>query len=127
MRDAPEENRNRVRKIPKENEEARSEKILESLQFLAGLEAYGFSGRNADFLAGARIAADAGLARAHVEHTEAPQFDSFAFAESVLHGFKDGLDGLFGLGAAYSGLVYDRVYDVQLDHSDLLPVNGKLC
>jgi dCTP deaminase len=99
----------------------------ERLQFLAGLEAHRFAGRDADFLAGARIAADAGLARAHVEYTEAAQLNSLALAERVLHGFKDGFDGLFGLGPAHAGLVYNGIYNVQLNHTSLLLFNGKLC
>src|SRR5580692_7054397 len=83
----------------------------ERLQFLAGLEAHRFAWRDADFLAGARIAADAGLARAHVEHTEPAQLDSFPFAERILHRSKNGFDSLFGLGPAYACLVYDRIYD----------------
>jgi hypothetical protein len=100
---------------------------LERLQFLAGLKAHCFSGRDADFLAGARIAADAGLSGAHVEHTEAAQFNSLAFAKRVLHGSKDGFDGLLRFGPAHSGLVYNGIYDIQLNHASLLLFNGKLC
>src|SRR5690348_11807137 len=69
----------------------------ERLQFLAGLEAHCFAGRDADFLAGAGISADAGLAGAHVENTEAPQLNSLAFAERILHGLEDSFDGLLRL------------------------------
>jgi hypothetical protein len=96
----------------------------ERLQFLAGLEAHRFARRDADFLAGARVAANAGLARAHVEHTEAAQLYSLAFAERVFHGSKDGFDGLFRLGPAHAGLGYDCIYDVQLNHTSLLLFNG---
>jgi hypothetical protein len=89
----------------------------EGLQFLAGLEAHGFAGRNADFLAGARIAADASLAWTHIKHTEASQLDSFSFSERVLHRFKHSFDRLFGLGPAHSGLIYDSIYNVQLNHT----------
>ena len=99
----------------------------ERLQFLAGLEAHRFAGRDADFLSGARIAANACFTRAHVEDTEAAQLDPLALAERVLHGFKDGFDSLFGLGPAHSGLVYDGINNVQLNHTTLLLFNGKLC
>jgi hypothetical protein len=99
----------------------------ERLKFLAGLEAHRFAGRDADFLAGARIAADAGFARAHIEHTEAAQLNSLALAERILHGFKDGFDGLFGLGPAHAGLVYDCINNIQLNHTTLLLFDGKLC
>src|SRR5450631_670337 len=130
MRGTPQENRNCRKGTPNINFEecGRDAKgNSESLQFLAGLEAHGFAGRDADFLAGARVAADAGLARAHVEHAEAAQLDALAFAKRLFHGIEDGFNSLFGLGPAHSGLVYDGVYDVQLNHSTLQLSNGKLC
>jgi hypothetical protein len=131
MRVAPEENRNRgaprrKREMPG-NYERNTKLALERLQFLAGLEAHRFPGRNADFLAGARISADACLTGTDVEYTEAAQLDSFTFAKRTFHGFKDRFHGLFGLGAAYSGLVYHRIYNIQLDHCSLPLFNGKLC
>ena len=45
------------------------------LEFFAGLEAHGFAGRDFHFFAGARVAADAGLARLDVENTEPTQLD----------------------------------------------------
>jgi hypothetical protein len=99
----------------------------ERLQFLAGLEAHCFAGRDADFLACAGIPADAGLAGAHVKHSEAPQFNSFTFSERFLHGFKNGFDGLLRFGPAHAGLIYDCINDIQLNHSILLRFDGKLC
>src|SRR5271170_1449579 len=66
------------------------------LEFFAWLEAHGFAGRNANLLSGARVAANAGFPRLHVEHAEAPEFDAFSAAERVLHGLENGFDGLFG-------------------------------
>jgi hypothetical protein len=91
----------------------------ERLQFLAGLEAHSFARRDADFLAGAGIAADAGLARAYVEHAEAAQLDPFSLAESALHGPENGFDGLFRLGPGYPGLVYYRVHYIEFNHTSL--------
>ena len=51
---------------------------IDRLQFLAGLEADGLARRNRNFGAGARIASDAGLARAHVEHAKSAQFNAVA-------------------------------------------------
>jgi hypothetical protein len=99
----------------------------ERLQFLAGLEAHRFSGRDADFLSGAGIAANAGLARAHVENTKAAELNSFAFAERILHGLKYGFHGLFCLGPAHASLVYDCINDIQLNHTTLLLFDGSLC
>src|SRR5712671_7830082 len=92
----------------------------ECLQFLARFEAHSLAGRNADFLTGSRIAADARLAGTHVKYTEPAQLDSFAFAEGFLHGIEDGLDGLLRLGSAHAGLVYHRIDDIKLDHTSLL-------
>jgi hypothetical protein len=99
----------------------------ERLEFLAGLEAHRFAWRDADFLAGTGVAANASFAWANVEHTEAAQLYSFPFAERILHRSKDGFDGQFRLGPAHAGLVYNCIYDVQLDHNSLLLFDGKLC
>src|SRR2546430_9012873 len=72
-----------------------------ALKFLARLEAHGFSGRDVDFFAGARIASDAGLAGLHAENTEAAELDALAAAKCLLQGLENGFDGLLGLGAAY--------------------------
>jgi hypothetical protein len=90
--------------------------ILEGLQLFAGLEADGFARWDADLLAGAGIAADAGLAGFDVEDAKAAQLDAFAAAESVLHGFEDGLDGLFGFGTGDVSLLDDCIYDIELNH-----------
>src|SRR5580700_2817803 len=129
MRGAPQENTDRTSGTP----DADVGKLLrdtnvssERLEFLAGLKAHGLAGRNADFLAGAGIAADPGLARANVEHTEPAQLDSLAFSERALHGFKYSLDGLFGFRAAHTGLGNHCIYNIQLNHSILLLLRGKL-
>src|SRR5579863_7309774 len=123
MRGAARENRNRLQRFPNGNAGTRVRDAggsSERLQFLAGLEAHGFAGRDADFLAGARIAADAGLARAHVEYSEAPQLDTLALAERIFHCSKDGFDGLFSLGSAYACLGYNGIHNIQLNHTSLL-------
>jgi hypothetical protein len=103
------------------------------LQFLAWLETHSFAGRNADFLAGARISSDAGLAGTHVKYTEAAQFDAVAFAERAFHGLKHSFDGLLGLGSTDTGFIYYSVNDIQLNHARLPLFNllnlfdGKLC
>src|SRR5271169_6285339 len=99
----------------------------ERLQLLAGFEAHRFAGRDADFLAGARIAADASLAGADVEHAKTAELNALAFAKGVLHGFEDGLDGLLRLGPAHTRLAHHRIHDIELDHTSLLLSSGKLC
>jgi hypothetical protein len=93
--------------------------VFETLQFLAGLEANSFSGRNADLFAGARIAANAGLARLDAEDAELAKFDALTAPHSVFEGFEDSFDGLFGFGTADVCLRNHSVYDIKLDHAGL--------
>jgi hypothetical protein len=88
------------------------------LEFLAGLEANGFAGRDADLLTSARIAANAGFPRLHGKDSEAAKLDAFAAAERVLHGLEDGFDGLLGFGAGDAGLLYDGVDNIELYHAN---------
>jgi hypothetical protein len=90
------------------------------LEFLAGFEADSFAGRDADLFAGAGIAADAGFAGLDAEDAEAAEFDALAAAESLLERLENGFDRLLRLGAADESLGYNRVYDVQLNHTRLL-------
>jgi hypothetical protein len=96
-----------------------------SLEFLAGLEADGFAGRNADLLAGAGIAADAGLARLDVEDAEAAKLDALSAAESVLHGLENGFNRLFGFASGNIGLCHDGIDDVELNHESSLVQCGR--
>jgi hypothetical protein len=91
----------------------------ERLEFFAGFEADSFSGRDAHLLARPRVAPNAGLARLDVEDAEAAQLDALAFAEGVLHGLEDGLDGLLGFVSGDVRFLNHRVHDVQFDHNGL--------
>src|ERR1700690_409412 len=102
---------------------SRGRKIL---QFLARLETNRFARRDADHLACAGVAANAGLASLDVEDTEAAQFDAIAAAQRVLHGFENGFDGLLGLRPRNTSFSHNGVYDIQLDHNTL-PRRGNLC
>ena len=93
---------------------------FDALEFFAGFEADGFAGGDAYFFAGARVAADAGLARFDAEDAEAAEFDALAAAESLLQGIKNRFDGLLGFGAADESLGDNRIHDVQLNHTRLL-------
>ena len=99
--------------------------FVDALKFFAGFEADGFTGRNVDFFASAWIAADAGLARLHAEDAEAAEFDALATAESLLQRFENGLDGLFGFGAADVRRGDDSIYDIQLNHTILPRFRGR--
>ena len=93
---------------------------FDALEFFAGFEADGFARRDADFFAGAGVAADAGFAGLDAEDAKAAEFDALAAAESLLKGFEDGFHGLLGFGAADESLGDNRIDDVQLDHTRLL-------
>ena len=93
--------------------------FFQALKFFAGLEADGFAWGDADFLAGAGIAADAGLAGLDAEDAEAAEFDALAATERHFERLENRLDGLFGLGAADIRGGDNRIHDVQLDHTSL--------
>ena len=78
---------------------------FQSLQFLAGLEAHGFSRRDADFFAGARVASNASLTRFHTEYAKAAQLNALALAQSGLQRFEYRFHSLLGLGATDISLV----------------------
>ena len=94
----------------------------QALQFLAWFETYRFAGGNIHFFAGARIAANAGLARLHGKNSKAAQFDSLATTHAAFQRFKNRLDGLFGLDSAHSSsieLCQYGVYDIQFNQTFL--------
>src|SRR5438270_2570320 len=95
---------------------ARACGILKTLQLLARLESYGFSGGNVDLFSCSRITANPGLARPDAENTEAPEFDALAATQSILQRFKYRFHGLFGFGAADIRRGDHGIYDVELNH-----------
>jgi hypothetical protein len=96
------------------------------LEFLAGLEANCFAGRDIDLLARTRVPPDASLARFHIEDPEAAKLDAFPAAERVFHSLEDGFDRLLGFGPGDICFLYDSVDEVELDHNTL-PRSGSLC
>ena len=88
---------------------------VECVQLLAGLEAYGFAGGDADFGAGARIATDAGLARADAEDAETAEFDTFSCCEGFFEALKHRIDGRFCLGSRKACALDDLMNNVLLD------------
>ncbi len=80
------------------------------MQFLAGLEPNCFSGSDADFSSGTRIAADAGFAGADAENAKSAQFDALTGGQCLLEAFKDRVDGRFCLRARQAGAL-DYVMD----------------
>src|SRR5258707_11842993 len=91
--------------------------LLQRLQLLTGLEAHCFAWRYGDLRAGARIAANAGFARAHVEDPEAAQLDTLAAAQGALHAFENGLHRHLRLGFGDARFIDHFVDDIELDQS----------
>src|ERR1700730_1732076 len=90
--------------------------LVDRLQLLAGLEANRLARRNRYLGAGARVAPYAGLARPHVKHSKASQFNAVALGQRSSHAFENGFHGQFGLGFGNAGLVHHFIDDVELDH-----------
>lgn len=93
---------------------------MQRLQLLAGLETHGFTGRNGNLRAGARIAADAGFAWAYVEDTESAKLDALASAKGALHAFENGFDGHLRFRLCDARSVDHFVDNVEFDQSRLL-------
>src|SRR5258706_10916366 len=92
-------------------------KLADVLEIFAGLEADRPARRNADFLAGARVAANAALARLHLEDAEATQLDALAALHGGPHRIEDGVDSNLGFDLGDVGDFRDFVDDVDLDHA----------
>ena len=82
------------------------------MQLFTGFEAHGFSRRDADFGAGAWIAADAGFASANAEDSETAEFNTLARCECFLESFKHSVDCRFGLGSGQACALDHMVHDV---------------
>src|SRR5262252_2799108 len=100
--------------------------VFESLKFFAGLEANGFSRRDADLFAGAGIATNASFSGLDAEDAELAKFDALPAAEGALERLKDGFDGLLRFGAADVRLCDHCVYDVELDHNRPPRIRGPM-
>jgi hypothetical protein len=92
-------------------------KLIEDLEVFAGLEADGFARGDGDLGAGARVAADAGLAGLDSEDAEAAELDAVAGSEGALHRLEDGVDGGFCLDAWEAGAFDHSLDKILLDHA----------
>ena len=93
----------------------RAAKLLQRLKFLTWFETHRFAGRDGDFGAGSRIAADARFSGLDGEDAETAKFNAIALFERALHFPEDSFDGHFGLCFGDSCLVDNFVYDVEFD------------
>ena len=82
------------------------------MQFLAGLEADGFAGGDADFSAGAGIAADTGFAGADTEDAKPAQLDALAGLQSLLQAFENRVHCRLCLGARQACALDYMMHDV---------------
>ena len=91
--------------------------LVQGLKFFTRLESYRFTRRNGYFGAGARVAADARLARLHREYAKATELDAVALFQSALHLLEHCFDRHFGFGLGDTGAIHDFVDDVEFDQS----------
>src|ERR1700732_3112505 len=94
--------------------------LVDGLQLLSRLEAHGFSRRNVDLCASARVAADTGLAWTNVKNTKSAQFNALAASQGLLHAVKDGFHGQLSFGFGDAGFVDHFVNDIELNHRSAL-------
>ena len=88
---------------------------VDGVQFLAGLEADRFAGRDADLGSCAGIAADSGFAGADAEDAKPAQFDALTGCQSLLEALEDRIHCGFGLGARQTRALDDVMDDVLLN------------
>src|SRR5947208_2499005 len=93
--------------------------LLQRLQVLAWLEAYGLSWRDVHFGSGSRISSDAGFPRLHGKHSETSQLNPIVGLESILHAVEDCVDRLFGFGLTDSRPLNDLIHKIEFDHWNL--------
>jgi hypothetical protein len=82
------------------------------MQFLAWFKAHGFAWGDADFGAGAGIAANAGFAGADAENAKSAQFDALAGRESLLEALENRIHRGLRLGARQAGALDYMMHDV---------------
>ena len=85
------------------------------MQFLAGLEADGLAGSDADLGAGAGIAADAGFAGADAENAKSAQFDALAGGQGLLQALENRIHRSLRLGARQARALDYMMDDVLLN------------
>lgn len=86
--------------------------LVENMQFFARLKADGLAGRDRSLGAGARIAANPGLAWAYVKDAKTTQFNALSLRHGLFQALKYGVDGVLCLGARQSGAVDHAMQNV---------------
>jgi hypothetical protein len=88
---------------------------FQHVQFLAGFEAHGLTGSDADLGAGAGVAADAGLAGPNAEDAKAAQLNALAGGECLFEALEDCIYRSLGLGSGEARTLDYMVNDVLLN------------
>src|SRR5262245_44619174 len=91
-------------------------RLTDVLQVFAGLEADSAPGRDTNFLTSAWVAADAALARLHLEHAETAQLNPVAPLHRHSHRVEHRVYSYLGLDFGDVGDLRNLVNDVDLDH-----------
>src|SRR5690349_22856275 len=95
---------------------AHAGQLPDILEVFARLEPDGPARRNANFLTGPRIAADAALSRFHLEHTKSTQLNAIAALHRQTHRIKNRIDRHLSLDFGDVGDLRNLVDDIDLDH-----------
>ncbi len=95
----------------------RSAGFTNDVELFSGLEPYSLAGSDAHLGTGARIAAYAGLARAHAEDAKTAQFDALTCCKGLLQPFEHRIHGCLSLSTGQSGALDDMVHNVLFNQS----------
>lgn len=90
----------------------RSAGLIQNMQLFARLKADGLARRNRSLGAGARIAANPGLAGAHIKDAKTTQFNALTLRHSLFEALKNGIHGMLCLGTRQSGAVDHAMQNV---------------
>src|SRR5688572_26524724 len=101
---------------PSVDVEPMSGPLTDILEVLAGLEADGAAGWNADFLAGPGIAADPALPGLDLEYAKSAQLDAVPALHRQPHGVEYGVHRHLCLDLGDVGDLGNLVDDIDLDH-----------
>src|SRR5262249_30232380 len=97
--------------------EGPTNRLSDVRQIFTGLEADRPARRDADFFSGPGVAADAALARLHLEDTEPAKLDSLAALHGDSHRVEHRVDRHLGLDLGDIGDFRHFVDDVDFDHA----------
>ena len=99
---------------------------FQRVQFLAGLEAHGFAGSDADLGSGAGVAADASLAGADAEDAKAAQFNALTSRKSLFEALENCIHGRLRFDAGQARTLNHMMDDVLLNQWGILTGSTEL-